>query len=132
MFQVVLPEERLTIRRAEVMAKMHAAGIGTGVHYPAIHLFAVYRRLGWKDGDPFLVGSDPASFAKKCVELHSDERLWSNLRHAALGRIQKECSTEVFEANVRDILTYCKGVTAPNSAAAETERVAQTTGYPES
>jgi len=34
-----------------VMAKLHAAGIGTGVHYPAIHLFAVYRRLGWKDGD---------------------------------------------------------------------------------
>ena len=51
MFQVVLPEERLTIRRAEVMARMHAAGIGTGVHYPAMHLFAVYRRLGWKEGD---------------------------------------------------------------------------------
>lgn len=51
MFQVVLPEDRLTVRRAEVMAKLHAAGIGTGVHYPAIHLFSVYRRLGWKDGD---------------------------------------------------------------------------------
>ena len=51
MFQVVLPEERLTIRRAEVMARMHAAGIGTGVHYPVMHLFAVYRRLGWKEGD---------------------------------------------------------------------------------
>jgi dTDP-4-amino-4,6-dideoxygalactose transaminase len=51
MFQVVLPEERLTIKRAEVMTKMHAAGIGTGVHYPAMHLFAVYRRLGWKPGD---------------------------------------------------------------------------------
>ena len=51
MFQVVLPEERLTIKRAEVMAQMHAAGIGTGVHYPAIHLFALYRRLGWKPGD---------------------------------------------------------------------------------
>jgi len=51
MFQVVLPEERLTVKRAEVMARMHAAGIGTGVHYPAMHLFAVYRRLGWKEGD---------------------------------------------------------------------------------
>ena len=51
MFQVVLPEERLTIKRGEVMAKLHAAGIGSGVHYPAIHLFSVYRRLGWKDGD---------------------------------------------------------------------------------
>jgi dTDP-4-amino-4,6-dideoxygalactose transaminase len=51
MFQVVLPEERLTLKRGEVMAKLHAAGIGSGVHYPAIHLFALYRRLGWKDGD---------------------------------------------------------------------------------
>ena len=51
MFQVVLPEERLTIKRADVMAQMHAAGIGTGIHYPAIHLFALYRRLGWKPGD---------------------------------------------------------------------------------
>ena len=51
MFQVVLPEARLTFKRADVMAKMHAAGIGTGVHYPAIHLFALYRRLGWKDDD---------------------------------------------------------------------------------
>jgi dTDP-4-amino-4,6-dideoxygalactose transaminase len=51
MFQVVLPEDRLTIRRGDVMAKLHAAGIGTGVHYPAIHLFAVYRRLGWNPGD---------------------------------------------------------------------------------
>jgi dTDP-4-amino-4,6-dideoxygalactose transaminase len=51
MFQVVLPGERLGICRADVMARMHAAGIGTGVHYPAIHLFKVYRALGWKDGD---------------------------------------------------------------------------------
>jgi dTDP-4-amino-4,6-dideoxygalactose transaminase len=51
MFQVVLPEKRLTIRRSDVMARMHAAGIGVGVHYPAIHLFSVYRRLGWNEGD---------------------------------------------------------------------------------
>jgi dTDP-4-amino-4,6-dideoxygalactose transaminase len=50
MFQVVLPD-RLAIRRAEVMQQMHLAGIGSGVHYPAIHLFGVYRDLGWKDGD---------------------------------------------------------------------------------
>ena len=45
MFQVVLPEDRLKFRRADVMGKLHAAGIGAGVHYPAIHLFSVYRRL---------------------------------------------------------------------------------------
>jgi dTDP-4-amino-4,6-dideoxygalactose transaminase len=51
MFQVVLPEDRLRIKRADVMGQMQTAGIATGVHYPAIHLFAVYRKLGWKDGD---------------------------------------------------------------------------------
>jgi len=51
MFQVMLPEERLTLKRAEVMARLHEQGIGTGVHYPVIHRFALYQRLGWKDGD---------------------------------------------------------------------------------
>jgi dTDP-4-amino-4,6-dideoxygalactose transaminase len=51
MFQVVLPEEKLSVKRAAIMAEMHAAGIATGVHYPVIHLFALYRRLGWKPGD---------------------------------------------------------------------------------
>jgi dTDP-4-amino-4,6-dideoxygalactose transaminase len=51
MFQVLLPEKRLTIRRAGVMARMSEAGIGTGVHYPAVHLFKLYRGLGWKEGD---------------------------------------------------------------------------------
>ena len=50
MFQVVLPAERLKGGRAAVMEAMHAAGIGTGVHYPAIHLFSFYRSLGWREG----------------------------------------------------------------------------------
>ncbi len=51
MFQVVLPQERLRLTRAQVMEQLLAAGIATGVHYPAIHLFALYRRLGFKPGD---------------------------------------------------------------------------------
>jgi dTDP-4-amino-4,6-dideoxygalactose transaminase len=51
MFQVMLPEERLTVARAVIMEKLQAAGIGSGVHYPAIHRFKLYRKLGWKDGD---------------------------------------------------------------------------------
>jgi dTDP-4-amino-4,6-dideoxygalactose transaminase len=51
MFQVVLPEARLNVKRAQIMADLDAAGIGSGVHYPAIHLFGVYRRLGWQAGD---------------------------------------------------------------------------------
>lgn len=51
MFQVVLPEGEGWPRRAEVMEKMHAAGIGTGVHYPPIHLFTLYREAGWQEGN---------------------------------------------------------------------------------
>ncbi|MDR3396205.1 MAG: DegT/DnrJ/EryC1/StrS aminotransferase family protein [Pandoraea sp.] len=50
MFQVELPLERLTIERAGVMEKLKARGIGSGVHYPAIHLFTMYRSLGFHEG----------------------------------------------------------------------------------
>jgi dTDP-4-amino-4,6-dideoxygalactose transaminase len=47
MFQVVLPSHR---KRAEFIAAMRGLGIGVGVHYPPIHLFELYRRLGWREG----------------------------------------------------------------------------------
>jgi dTDP-4-amino-4,6-dideoxygalactose transaminase len=50
MFQVVLPAARLPGGRAAVMQALRDQGIGTGVHYPALHLFTCYRRQGWRDG----------------------------------------------------------------------------------
>ena len=50
MFQVVLPVDRITGGRAAVMRQLHEVGIGTGVHYPALHLFTYYRSLGWREG----------------------------------------------------------------------------------
>ena len=50
MFQVLLPAARLNGGRAAVMNAMRADGIGTGVHYPAVHLFSFYRGQGWRDG----------------------------------------------------------------------------------
>jgi hypothetical protein len=54
MFQVVLPERnersREPSRRAEFIRRMREAGIGIGVHYPAMHLFALYRAAGWREG----------------------------------------------------------------------------------
>ena len=47
MFQVVLPGK---FPRARFIAAMREAGIGVGVHYPAMHLFSLYRSLGWKAG----------------------------------------------------------------------------------
>lgn len=50
MFQVVLPADRLPGGRAAVMQALRDQGVGTGVHYPALHLFTCYRRQGWRDG----------------------------------------------------------------------------------
>jgi dTDP-4-amino-4,6-dideoxygalactose transaminase len=50
MFQVVLPAERMQGGRAAVMQALRADGIGSGVHYPALHLFSYYRQLGWREG----------------------------------------------------------------------------------
>jgi len=49
MFQVMLPGER-GVRRADVMADLQAENIGTGVHYPALHLFTMYRAMGFAEG----------------------------------------------------------------------------------
>lgn len=51
MFQIVLPLEKLAIDRAGFMQKLHDTyRIGTGVHYPAIHLFTLYRARGFAAG----------------------------------------------------------------------------------
>ena len=47
MFQVVLPER---FPRPRFIAGMREHGIGVGVHYPAMHLFKLYRQLGWREG----------------------------------------------------------------------------------
>jgi dTDP-4-amino-4,6-dideoxygalactose transaminase len=37
--------------RARFIEAMHARGVGVGVHYPAMHLFAAFRRLGHREGE---------------------------------------------------------------------------------
>jgi dTDP-4-amino-4,6-dideoxygalactose transaminase len=47
MFQIVLPTH---VARPAFIRAMHAAGIGVGVHYPAIHLLSFYRQQGFGPG----------------------------------------------------------------------------------
>ncbi len=47
MFQCVLPA---SARRPDFIRAMREQGIGIGVHYPAIHLFTLYRKLGFGEG----------------------------------------------------------------------------------
>lgn len=47
MFQPLLPPG---CNRPAFVAAMHEQGIGVGVHYPAMHLFSLYRALGYREG----------------------------------------------------------------------------------
>ena len=48
MFQVLLPAGA---DRGKFIVAMKERGIGVGVHYPPLHLFSLYRALGFKEGD---------------------------------------------------------------------------------
>ena len=47
LFQIVLPDR---VRRADFMHQMKEKNIGIGFHYAPIHLFTLYRKLGFKEG----------------------------------------------------------------------------------
>jgi dTDP-4-amino-4,6-dideoxygalactose transaminase len=50
MYQPLLPLDRMKIGRGEFIQRMKAKKVGVGVHYPAMHLFALYRSLGFREG----------------------------------------------------------------------------------
>lgn len=51
MFAPLLPLDQLSIGRKQFIDTMHQRGLGVGIHYPALHLFSLYRELGYKEGD---------------------------------------------------------------------------------
>jgi len=51
MFQPLLPLNKMRINRGEFIQAMKQQGIGIGVHYPAMHLFTLFRARGFKPGD---------------------------------------------------------------------------------
>jgi dTDP-4-amino-4,6-dideoxygalactose transaminase len=50
MFAPLLPVDARGLDRAAFIGSMAKRGIGVGVHYPAIHLFAAYRAMGYCEG----------------------------------------------------------------------------------
>jgi dTDP-4-amino-4,6-dideoxygalactose transaminase len=50
MFAPLLPLDGMQGSRGDFIRAMHAQDIGVGVHYPALHLFSAYRKLGWRPG----------------------------------------------------------------------------------
>ncbi len=51
MFAPLLPLEQMRIGRPQFIEEMRKRGTGVGIHYPALHLFSLYRKMGYKIGD---------------------------------------------------------------------------------
>jgi dTDP-4-amino-4,6-dideoxygalactose transaminase len=51
MFCVCIDFNALGTTRVTVQQQLQAKGIGTGIHYPAMHLFSLYQRMGYTAGD---------------------------------------------------------------------------------
>jgi dTDP-4-amino-4,6-dideoxygalactose transaminase len=51
LFAPLLPLDNIQLSRPQFIKAMHERGIAVGVHYPALHLFTAYRKLGYREGD---------------------------------------------------------------------------------
>jgi len=50
-FAPLLPLEQMRIGRPHFIEEMRKRGTGVGIHYPALHLFSLYRKMGYEIGD---------------------------------------------------------------------------------
>lgn len=83
MFCVCIDYSALDTDRPSFVAALRASGIAAGIHYPAIHLFGLYRRFGYGPGDfpvaerigeqtltlPLFPGMDEADVDRVCAAL---------------------------------------------------------------
>jgi len=85
MFCVCLDHDLLGTNRAEVIEHFRQRGIRLGIHYPAIHLFPLYRRFGYGPGDfpiaerigsqtltlPLFPGMEPEDVDRVCTQFEN-------------------------------------------------------------
>jgi dTDP-4-amino-4,6-dideoxygalactose transaminase len=85
MFNVRIDFSASGLSRQELQQRIRARKIETGTHYPPIHLFALYRRQGYCDGDfpnaekigadtltlPLFPSMDANAVERVCEALHA-------------------------------------------------------------
>ena len=99
--------------RVFVAPTRFAAGIPHKIHEAAGHGLPVVAtqlladQLRWTDGEDLLSSdaSDPNAFIRHCIDLYTDEGLWTKLRENALARIEEECSPERFAQVLKEVLS---------------------------
>jgi O-antigen biosynthesis protein len=87
----------------------YAAGLPHKIHEAAAHGLPVVAtpllasQLGWTENELSIAG-DAEAFAARCCELYTDPEKWLRLRNAALERVRIDCSPEVFDNSVLEVM----------------------------
>jgi len=93
--------------RVFIVPTRYAAGIpiklyeASAAGIPSVVTPLVARQVGWRDEREVLVGSTPDDFARRVLELYTDEALWDRIRSGALAAVARECASDRFVAALR-------------------------------
>jgi glycosyltransferase involved in cell wall biosynthesis len=91
-----------------------AAGIPHKVHesasrgVPAVVTPLLAGQLGWRHGAEVLTGGNAAEFAARCIQLHEERDTWLRVRQAALAAVSRDCSEDVFQERISEILSCAR------------------------
>jgi dTDP-4-amino-4,6-dideoxygalactose transaminase len=91
MFQVVLPLEQLDCDRAQIMTELKELGIGTGVHYPAITSFTLYKNLGYQTSSTPIAERIGKSIVTLPLFPGMKDPDIARIASALIGILQKHC-----------------------------------------
>ena len=85
-----------------------AAGIPHKVHeavahgLPSVTTSLLAQQLGWQDRRQLLAGDSADKFSARCIELYSDEALWTAVRTEGLQRVAEDCSDARFRSSLQE------------------------------
>lgn len=72
---------------------------------PAVVTPLTANQLRWQANRDLLVGENPADFARKVIDLYSNQDLFYSLRQNALNRIRNEYSPEQFKKTLDNVIS---------------------------
>ncbi|MEP6779560.1 MAG: glycosyltransferase [Gemmatimonadaceae bacterium] len=71
---------------------------------PTVATPLLAHQLSWREGTELLCASDAQRFANECARLYRDESLWSDIRQAALRRVEVDASHKTFVGKLRTVI----------------------------
>jgi GT2 family glycosyltransferase len=92
-----------------------AAGIPHKIHeaaargVPVVATSLLARQLQWNDGVELRLADEAEAFARQCVELHESVEEWNRIRDSALNAIRRDCSQELFEKALAEVVELAGG-----------------------